>query len=90
MKDVIAKERRDTILEILQANSPHGVGEKVITSLVNEAGYEMDNKTVIQDIFYLKDKGFIATSEVKNSQYGMKRYISNITAKGIDYLEGVR
>jgi hypothetical protein len=90
MNDLIAKERRDTILEILHSNYPNPVGEKVVASLVSEAGYPADEEQVIKDLNYLKGKNMVEIEEVGNKQYGMKRTISKITAEGIDYLEGVR
>lgn len=90
MRDVINKERRDEILKILEFNSPEAIGENVINHLVNEAGYNVDINVTKKDLFYLQDNKFIDVEVVKNEQYGLKRFLCKITAKGIDYLEGVR
>lgn len=90
MKDVINKERRDQILKILEFNSPEAVGENVINHLINEAGFNVDVNVIKKDLFYLQDEKLITVETVKNEQYGLKRFLCKITAKGIDYLEGVR
>lgn len=90
MKDVINKERRDQILKILEFNSPEAVGENVIHHLINEAGFNVDINVTKKDLFYLQDNKLIEVETVKNEQYGLKRFLCKITAKGIDHLEGAR
>lgn len=90
MLDVINKERRDTVLEILNANHPYGVGNMVIEKLVAEAGFESSEKQVESDLGYLEDKGFVKIETVGNKQYGMKRMLAKLTAAGMDHIEGVR
>lgn len=90
MRDVINKERREQILKILEFNSPDAVGENVINHLVNEAGFNVDINVTKKDLFYLQDNKLIEVETVQNKQYGLKRFLCKITAKGIDYLEGER
>ncbi len=89
MKKVIKEEQRNCILQILNANYPNRVGEKVIVTLLDETGHELGDQEVIQHLYYLEEKGFVTVEEVLNAQTNMKRTLAKITAKGLDYYDSL-
>lgn len=83
-KEVIRVE----MLEMLSLTGEAGAGEKVLQAALKKAGYELSGEEILQQLFYLKEKGLVRTVEVKNPRLGIRRTVAYITAAGTDYLEG--
>jgi hypothetical protein len=82
------KEIRGWILKILYNNLPGYGGDQLISSLLNEAGYEVSPLQVQGHFRYLADKDYVELKNPEIEELGLTRHLAKLTSKGVDLVEG--
>lgn len=83
-----AKTIRGHILKILKTNYPYEAGDKLLTEILNDAGYSVTPSQVNGYLAYLKEKEYIELRELNLEEMGIYRQMARLTADGIDLIEG--
>lgn len=82
------EELRKEILELCREAQPYGTNPNVLRAALRKSGHDLSEKALLIQIGYLKDKGLVETQEVVNRRLAIHRLIVQLTAAGMDYLEG--
>lgn len=86
--NVAAKEiLRKEILNLCNQAVPIGCSMDVLAAAFAHAG-DSDKGELERQVEYLEAKGLVTIKEVQNRQLNLHKKIVNITAHGIDFLEG--
>ena len=79
---------RGLALRTVSEAEPVGASVELIRTVFKQHGYDFEKNEVMAICRYLEGKGLINISNSNNSVLGISRFISTITPKGIDVLEG--
>ena len=71
-----------------EANAAGGAGVVLISAVLKQHGYNLEQEKVLGMCKYLQDKGLVNLETIGNDSLKIHRVIAHITAKGIDVLEG--
>ena len=82
------REIRGWILRFLYINLPEWVGDKLMSELLANGGYNVSEPSVQGHYRYLAEKGFVEIKEVEISEVGLTRTLAKLTSKGVDLVEG--
>lgn len=82
------EERRRLELEILREFGDTCIGHEALRIQLRDTGFDVSEKQVLEDINYLNQKYLVKVETIENRRIGVTRKLINITAHGIDFLEG--
>ena len=85
-----AKEQllRGLVLTLLKQTEPEGGSLELLQSVLKTSGYDLTREHLLTTLTYLTDKGLVMSRTVENKQLNISRFITKLTSKGVDLLEG--
>lgn len=84
----IHKRARGYVLKCLNFYPGEPTNAMVVADFVRTCGLSVSDSEVIQQLNYLKSKGYVEVTEVSDTRLGGERILSaQISPKGIDLLE---
>lgn len=84
-----ARLLRGRILRILRTEHPRTVNEAVLHNVLDDLGFWASMEQVRSALVYLKDRSYVHLEVLRDAPGGhLKVRRAQITAKGIDLLEG--
>ncbi|WP_425058386.1 hypothetical protein SCACP_30360 [Sporomusa carbonis] len=85
---VLNKQARGYILKVCKISYPQPVGSNVLDVCLVDAGMAASPTQLEGYIKYLEERGYVTMKEAGLSLLGTTLLLVNLTAKGIDLLEG--
>ena len=85
---LMSKEIRGKILRVLQVNFPYGVGDQLLSDVLQDAQFNVSPQQVQGHLIYLEEKGYVTQEKNEVRYLGLARMIIKLTAHGIDLLDG--
>lgn len=85
---ILNKQARGYILKVCKISYPQPVGSNVLDVCLVDAGMTTSPTQLEGYIKYLEERGYVTMKEAGLSLLGTTLLLVNLTAKGIDLLEG--
>ena len=82
-KEITRKE----ILKLCQEAGEVGCSKEVLNAALGKLGIK--SKDLDMEIHYLQEKGLLHVQLIENERLNIRRKVVQITASGMDYLDGV-
>jgi len=87
-KVIQQKRLREYILKGTRQMHPESISIDVLQKLLVSAGRHIPIETIMSNVRYLEEKGYLSVKEVKIPFIGGTEVFIKITVEGIDLLEG--